>query len=174
MHSVVHGLLYLLNPTLLGDGMSGENRFSLKETLIRKTVDDVHSINKVRMELLYLQYTQFMITVNHQNQDKSFCFQILAKQKKPLSKWWLTNGADFNDLQKIAIKIFSIATSRSALERNFLTTGFIHSKLRNSLSPNNNKKLVLINYNLATFYDWPVPTWDNFEQSTSDDNSEAE
>jgi hypothetical protein len=45
-----------------------------------------------------------------------------------------------------------MATSSAASERNFSFMGFIHSKLRNSLSAMTVEKLVFIKSNLCAFY----------------------
>jgi hAT family C-terminal dimerisation region len=54
-------------------------------------------------------------------------------------------------MQQIALKVFSLATSSAASERNFSTFGFVHSKLRNCLTAENVKKLVYIKTNYPTF-----------------------
>jgi hAT family C-terminal dimerisation region len=56
-------------------------------------------------------------------------------------------------LQHVAIKLFTMATSGAASERNFSTMAFIHSKLRNSLSVVSVEKLVYIKSILPAFYD---------------------
>ena len=165
------GLSYLIDPALLGNGISVKNRRSLEDTMISMPVDNAQTINKVCMELLYLQYNQSVIITNHKNQENSFRFQLLVKQKKSPLERWLTNEADFPNLQKITTKLFSVATSSAASEHNFSVMGFIHSKLSNSLSPNTAKKLVFIKSNLATFYDFSVPTCDDVKCSSSDDDS---
>ena len=61
------------------------------------------------------------------------------------------DGCEWHELQKIATKLFSMATSSATAEQNFYTMGFIHSKLCNSLSPKTVEKLVFIKSNLAAF-----------------------
>jgi hypothetical protein len=61
------------------------------------------------------------------------------------SAWWKSA------LRSIAVKLFSMATSSAASERNFSAMGFIHSKLQNTLSPSSVEKLVYIKTNLNTF-----------------------
>jgi hypothetical protein len=68
----------------------------------------------------------------------------------------LSDGLEWPAVQKIAVKIFSLATSSAASERNFSTFGFIHSKLGNSLSPKPEEKLVFIKTNMNAFYEDPV------------------
>ncbi len=45
-----------------------------------------------------------------------------------------------------------MATSSAMSKRNFSTMGFIHSKLRNSLSAKTVEKLVFIKNNMGAFY----------------------
>lgn len=85
-----------------------------------------------------------------------------------VAKRWLTDGNDFPDLNKMAIKLFSMATSSASSEINFSMMGFIHSKLRNKLAPQTVEKLVFIKSNMPVFYDTPVPDIDDMECSSSD------
>lgn len=73
------------------------------------------------------------------------------------------DGTDYPTLQKIAIKLFTMATSSAAFERNFLLMGFIHSKLRNALMTRTVRKLVVIKSNLSAFYDYSAPDNDVIE-----------
>ena len=130
------------------------SRRSLEDTLINTPVGDVQPVDAQWQEVLYLQYTQFVIMARQEKQSNSFRFQLLSQRKKSPLEWWLTDGGDYPDLQKIAIKLFSVATSSAAPKRNFLKMGFIHSKLRNSLTPDTFEKLVFIKSNLATVYDY--------------------
>jgi hypothetical protein len=168
MYGLAHGLSYLLDPALLGEGLPSENRRSLEDALICTPSDNGHPVDDECKEALYLQYTEFKILTASEKAKNTFRFQLLAKRKKSPLEWWLTDGNDFPDLKKIAIKLFSMATSSASSERNFSTMGFIHSKLRNSLAPQTVEKLVFIKSNIAAFYDTPVPNPDDIECSTSD------
>ncbi|CAM9860680.1 unnamed protein product [Lampetra planeri] len=94
-----------------------------------------------------------------------------VKGKKTALQWWQTDGSEWPDLKKIAIMLFSMATSSAASERNFSPMGFIHSKLRNSLAPTIvEEKLVFIKTNLpAAFYDYPVPDGPEYDSSTDEE-----
>ena len=94
------------------------------------------------MEDLYVQFTDFQIQAKRDKDDNTFRFQMLSKKRNFSLQYWLTNGADWPELQKITLKIFILATSSAASERSFSTFGFIHSKLRNSLSTKLVEKLV--------------------------------
>ena len=113
-----------------------------------------------------------MIITKQKKQENPFRFHIMDNQKNTLLEWWLTDREYFPNLQNISIKLFSMAMSSAASDRNLLTMGLIHSKLRNSLSTNTAEKLVFIKSNLAKFYDCPVPTCNVFISSYG--NSEAE
>ena len=78
---------------------------------------------------------------------------MMPKKRKSLLQYWLADGADWPELHNIALKIFRLATSSAASERNFSTFGFIHSKLRNSLSTKSVENLVYIKTNMGTFYE---------------------
>ena len=57
-----------------------------------------------------------MIITNQKKQEKPFRFHIMAKKKKTL----------FPNLQNISIKLFSMAMSSAASDRNLLTMGLLH------------------------------------------------
>jgi hAT family C-terminal dimerisation region len=90
---------------------------------------------------------------------------LSSRRKTPL-QYWLSDGSEWSLLQKLAIKLFSLATSSAASECNFSTFGFIHSKMRNSLGPEKVKKLVYIKTNYAAFADVVRPC-------ESDDDSDS-
>lgn len=63
--------------------------------------------------------------------------------KTPL-QYWLSDGVAWPDLQKISIKLFTMATSSAASERNFSTMGLVHTQMRNSLAPQTVQMLVYV------------------------------
>jgi hypothetical protein len=73
-------------------------------------------------------------------------------RKTPL-QYWQSDGAAWPDLQKIGVKLFTLATSSASSERNFSTMGFVHSKLRNSLSTETVEKFVYIKTKYPTYAD---------------------
>ena len=83
-------------------------------------MDDAHR------RQIYLEYTNFKIAATNEKAQNSFRFQLLADRSKTPLEWWLTDGGDYSMLQKVAIKLFSMATSTAASERNFSTMGFIY------------------------------------------------
>jgi hypothetical protein len=64
-------------------------------------------------------------------------------------QFWRIEGKQFPVLRSVALIVFGMVTSSASSERSFSTTGFIHSKLRNSLNPENMLKLVYIKTNAA-------------------------
>ena len=81
-----------------------------------------------------------------------FCYKVLLRVSMAPLEYWLVDGCEWPELQKIATKLFSMAMSSAAAKQNFPTLVFIHSKLCNSLSPKTVEKLVFIKSNLAAFY----------------------
>lgn len=73
---------------------------------------------------------------------------MLVQKKKTILDYWLTDGQCWPFLQKVAMKIFSLAVSSASSERNFSTFGFVHSKLRNQLEEDTVKKLVFVKTNV--------------------------
>jgi hypothetical protein len=62
-----------------------------------------------------------------------------------------------------------MAMSSVASERNFSTMGFIHSKLRDSLSAKTVEKLVFVKSNMGAFYN--CPTSDNYTSKSDSDHA---
>ena len=77
-------------------------------------------------------------------------------------------------LQKVAIKLFSMATSTAASERNFSTMNIIHSKLKNRLAFDTVMKLAFIKPNLSAFFDSPGADSDKCGGDTESDVDENE
>ena len=65
----------------------------------------------------------------------------------------MADSTDWPLLQNLAIRVFTMAASSAASERNFSTFGFIHSKLSNCLSPEKVKKLMYIKTNTIELAD---------------------
>ena len=82
-------------------------------------------------------------------------------------QWWIADGTDWPLLQNFALRVFVKAASSAASERNFSTFDFIHSKLRNRLSPEKVKKLVNIKTNTLQMTDQPL---EYYESDGKDDD----
>jgi predicted MPP superfamily phosphohydrolase len=65
--------------------------------------------------------------------------------------FWGSYLQDWSLLAHLALKIFSVASSSAASERNFFTIAFIHSKLRNCLGRDTVEKLVYAKTNNLQF-----------------------
>lgn len=63
MYGLAHGLSYLLDSVLLGDGFSSKNRRSVEDMHISRPSDNGHPIDDERLEAPYLQYTEFKIVM---------------------------------------------------------------------------------------------------------------
>jgi Protein of unknown function (DUF 659)/hAT family C-terminal dimerisation region len=170
MYGKAHGLSYILDPCHLGEGLSADLRLTLETALFETPVDDIVPTCLERQELLCVQYTEFVIASTKQKEMNTFHYKMLAKGSKSVLQYWLVDGKAWPELQKVATKLFSMATSSAASERNFSTMGFLHSKLRNRLTINTVEKLVFIKSNLSAFYD---QAWDA-EDSESFSENEAE
>ena len=81
-----------------------------------------------------MQYTNFVITVTRKKPIDLFYYKMMKKGSKAVLQYWLVDGKSWLEVQKIAIKLFSMATSSAVSERSFSTMGCIHTKLRNSLN----------------------------------------
>jgi hAT family C-terminal dimerisation region len=175
MYGIAHGMAYLLDPLHLGNGLPGHIRKDIEDQLCAVPAEfDIAPPffdSNVHREKLFLQYTAFIIDAKAEQDGNTFRYQMLVQRKKTPLQWWLTDGAQWPELQQeVAIKLFSMATSSASCERNFSTMGFIHSKLRNSLSPATVEKLVFIKSNIAAFYDHKPD--DEEHESSSDDNED--
>ena len=108
---------------------------NLENTLFETHEGKMTPSNASQHELLYMQYNTFLIVTSQQKNEKLFCYKFLLKGSKIPLEYWVADGCEWPELQKIATKLFSMATSSATAEQNFSTMGFIHSKLCNSLSP---------------------------------------
>ena len=102
---------------------------------------------------MFIQYTSFHIAaLLHKNTaPPSLAFCMLMERKVSVLSFWISHGDQWPCLQKLAQQVFSMVATSAASERNFSTFGFIHSKLRNCLSPDVNQKLVYIKTNNLQF-----------------------
>jgi hypothetical protein len=93
---------------------------------------------------------------------------MLVKKSKTILQFWMIERQEFHVLRSVALIVFGMVTSSASLERNFSTTGFILSKLRNSLKLENVLKLVYIKTNAAHSLDGSSTN----ENGDSDDEQE--
>ena len=83
-------------------------------------------------------------------------------------QYWLVDGKSWPEVQKLAIKLFSMAMSSAASERNFSTMGFIQTKLWNSLNMETVEKLVFVKSNLPAFHVQQLLVDDDYESKAND------
>ena len=153
MYGKAHGLAFLLDPRFIGEGLMPSLRVELETILIDTPINDDTPVDDERREVLFLQFTAFIIRAMKEKEDNKFRFTMLMKRRKTPLQYWLSDGGAWPDLQKICIKLFTMATSSAASERNFSAMAFVHTKLRNSLVPQTVEKLVYIKSNYAAFAD---------------------
>lgn len=176
MYGDAHGIAYLLDPRFVGDGLSADDRRDLEDLLVAKPEDDASvALNDERKMLLLDQLTQYVIAALREKNASSIRYKMLQTKRKTPLQFWQSDGAVWPDLQKIALKVFTMATSSATSERNFSTFGFVHSKLRNSLSIASVEKLVFIKTNYSALTDdtsleFEAPDDEKTEQSSDAEN----
>ena len=169
MYGKAHGLAFLLDPRFAGEeGPETTNRGELENILLDTPMDDQTPVDDARREVLYLQFTSYTISAMKEKTANSFKFRALLKRSVTPLEYWQSTGTAWPDLQKICIKLFTMATSSAASERNFSTMAFVHTKLRNRLAPKTVEKLVYIKSNHAAFEE---SVYEELEQRSSDADS---
>ena len=150
MYGDAQGVTYLLNPRYLGDNMTRKLSKEIEDFIFQfPTPDGTTSDEK---EKLAGEYTAFRIVALNKGQKNGFRFNMIGESHSVL-QWWMADGTDWLLLQNLEIRVFTLAASYAASERNFSTFGFIHSKLRNRLCPEKVKKLVCIKTNTIQMAD---------------------
>ena len=66
-----------------------------------------------------MQYTNFVITATREKIIDSVSYKMLKKGSKSVLQYWLVDGKSWPEVQKVAIKLFSMSMSSAASERNF-------------------------------------------------------
>jgi hypothetical protein len=175
MFGDAHGLGYLLDPRFLGDKLTLDFRSSLEDTLFKYSIhceseSSSQEENRIR---IFKQYTDFLIYARSEKLNNTFRFQMLTRHVKTPLQYWLAEGAEWPDLQQIALKIFSLAPASASCERSFSSQGFIHSKLRNRLGPEKVEKLLFIRWNYPQVSDSAKILQDIIEAESGDDDIES-
>jgi hypothetical protein len=70
----------LLDPALLGEDLLDRNKRDLEDKLINTPADDFQPVDDARREMLYLQYTAFMIAVSAEKAANTFRYQLQVKE----------------------------------------------------------------------------------------------
>ncbi|OWZ02083.1 Transposase [Phytophthora megakarya] len=134
-----HGLAYLLDPRFCGEGMDVATRSSVELFLSTWYGED-------QADQVLIQLSAFHRYVTELKDGSSRQWKLLCDCKLPVFDFWC-GFKHYDILQSVAKQLFRCAGSTAAAERNFSTHAFIHSKLRNWLSPDRVEKLVHIFFN---------------------------
>ena len=65
MYGVAHGLSYLLDPRLLGDGLPTPNFRELEDKLCNTPIDDTTPVDDTRRMSMYSELTDFIFSARH-------------------------------------------------------------------------------------------------------------
>lgn len=170
-----HGIGYLLDPRFCGEGLPADNKRDLEDLLISIPESDSTAVSEERKMELYDEYNQHIIASLREKNDNTIRYKMLSNKRKTPLQYWQLDGNAWPQLQKIALRVFSMSASSAASERNFSTFGFIHSKNRNCLSNESVDKLVYIKTNYSAFVDHANKTASDLDQSSDncDTNDEA-
>ena len=146
-----HAISYLLDPRYLGSGMTPERRIHVEELIFNQPISRSQPSTAKSQEDLFSDFTNFRIAAQEMKNQNTIVYRMVMERKVSVLKFWLSRGDVWPHLQQLAKKIFGLVASSAASERNFSTFGFIHSKLRNSLSAAAVEKLVYIKTNNLQF-----------------------
>ena len=141
-----HAISYLLDPRylLLDSDMTPEYCVEVEELIFNQPASRTEPSTAQSQDALCSDYTNFRIAA----QEISTVFRMIKERKLSMLKFWLSRGdVVWPNLQKLAKKVFGLVALSAASERNFSKFGFIHSKLRNFLSPEAVEKLVYLKTN---------------------------
>ena len=69
-------------------------------------------------------------------------------QDMPSYQWWVMHGGDFQELQKVAVRVLAMVSGAGTCERNWSAYDFVHSKKRNRLDPDRAEDLVYVFTNM--------------------------
>jgi len=166
-----HGIGYLLDPRFIGEGLPADNRRALEDLLISIPENDATASTEERKMMLYDNLTKYVIAAVREKNEKTIRFKMLDNKRKTPLQYWQSDGTAWPELQKIALRVFSMSASTASSERNFSAFGFVHSKQRNCLDDASVEKLVFIKSNYHALVDdgsGGEPAWDD---STDDDDT---
>ena len=165
MYGDVHGIGYVLNPRFLDDKMSHS---------LRKEIEDFNfptedgTMSNERRDQLEGEYTAFCTDALSEREKASYLFKMIGESKTVL-QWWIAYGTI-----GCFCKILPFGCSQWPLQlqhqNETSTFGFIHSKLKNHLSPDKVKKLVYNKTNSVLMADGPTDCY----ASDSDENEPNE
>jgi hAT family C-terminal dimerisation region len=100
------------------------NALEPEEILVDTPADDAIPTDDSSRESIFIEFTEFCVAARKEEANNSFRFRMLMGKRKSPLQFWQVDGAAWPHLSKIAIRLFSMATSSAASERNFSTFGF--------------------------------------------------
>ena len=142
MYDDTHRFSYLINSIFIGEGITHVNWRQIEDLLVNLPSDEKNPVEYERKIQLFSEINQFFISCCLQKESKSFIFQMAKKTVKTPYQHWKFDGEEWPLLQEIVNTLFTMGTSSTALERNFYTMRFIHTKLRDIISTASMEKLV--------------------------------
>jgi hypothetical protein len=93
------------------------------------------------------EYASFASDCRRMKSANTHTFKSMVDGDTPVLQFWRLYGHEYPTLKRVALRVFSMTASSAASERNFSTMAFIHSKLRNALSPETVQMLVYVKTN---------------------------
>ncbi|KAH9275450.1 hypothetical protein BASA83_002224 [Batrachochytrium salamandrivorans] len=92
LYGTAHGVLYLLDLHLLGEGLPPDIRSDLETALFDTPVDNVIPSSDKKKETIHLQYTNYIIAATREKTHDTFCYKMLKKGSKSVMQYWLVDG----------------------------------------------------------------------------------
>jgi hAT family C-terminal dimerisation region len=145
-----HGIAYVLDPRYIGDSLPLNIRKGIEETIYNHYFDEKESSAEKNAQL-FQEHNAFSALALQKQSMNSFKYVMVCQGKNPMPQFWGSYLQDWPLLAHLALKLFSIASSSAASERNFSGMGFIHSKLRNCVGRDSVEKLVYVKTNTLQF-----------------------
>lgn len=140
LHSPLHAAGYLLDPEYWDHEITtNEEVMEGFDMVVAKLVQDRDDRSTVAQELGKFR-AKVGLFARQTVQDSA--------ASMPAHLWWHTWGGSVPLLQSLAVKVLSQVASACSCERNWSTYDFIHSPLRNKLSPRTAESLVYVFSNL--------------------------
>ena len=96
---MVHSLSYLLDPHLLEESLPPDRHHDLENALFETPVNNVTPSSDKTKEIIYMQYTNFVITATREMTIDSFCYKMLKKGSKSVLQYWLVDGKSWPEVQ---------------------------------------------------------------------------
>jgi hAT family C-terminal dimerisation region len=150
IYSDARGISYVLDPRYIGDRLPLNIREGIEVTIYNHYLDDNKSSAEKKAQI-FQEYNAFRAWALQQQSMNSFKYVRLCKGKTTMPQFWGSYLQDWPLLAYLALKVFSVASSSAASERNFSTMGFVHSKLRNCLGRDTVEKVVYVKTNNLQF-----------------------